>query len=252
MFVLKYIVAIIFVTYQYFTIPVVQDPGVRPPLARADLKKKTALIIQISKDGAFAHDGKKISADQLTELCKKHIEKHPNGVLHLRGDKGTSFKHVRTVIRSAAKVGLDSVVFSVSGIEKADEEASAPETLRQAVEKTIKSNEQDLKMQLPAAAPDHAPPAIAPFFIGIGSKGEVWINTGPAKEIVETNVLKRNLPTLRARLKTYSAVAKAAGQKPVVQIWADKAAKQVRVVDVLNALASEKISKVTFTDPVDE
>lgn len=124
--------------------------------------------------------------------------------------------------------------------------------LRKRVEPSVKPREKDLEMQLPAAAPDNKPPAFAPLFIGISRKGEIWINPGPAKETIETDVNQRQLPALRERLKTYVTVAKAAGQQPMVQIWADKETKQSRVVDVLNALAEEKIAKVTFTERVDE
>jgi biopolymer transport protein ExbD len=33
--------------------------------------------------------------------------------LHLRGDKETVFRHSRTVIRAAARAGVDQVVFAV-------------------------------------------------------------------------------------------------------------------------------------------
>jgi biopolymer transport protein ExbD len=39
--------------------------------------------------------------------------------------------------------------------------------------------------------------------------------------------------------------------QPLVQLYVEGDAKQQRVVDVLNALAKENISKVTFTDLID-
>ena len=247
----KFIFTLAALAYQYFTLHVVlQDPEVKPAIARADAKKGPRLSIEVSKGGKFSHQGKEISSEQITELSKIHKAKHPNGVLHLRGEKGLGFKHVRTVIHAASKGGLNDAVFGVTGFDKKDEKA-APKRVR----KTIKPIEQDLKMQLPPVAPnaaqDAAPP-IAPLFINIGSKGEISINRGPAKEIIENDVKKRNLPALRERLQIYVEMSRAADQKPIVQIEVDKNVPQQRVIDVLNALAAEKIKRVTFTDLVDE
>ena len=38
-------------------------------------------------------------------------------VIHLRGDQGVAFRHVRKVIRAAAVAGVDNVIFSVYGFE---------------------------------------------------------------------------------------------------------------------------------------
>ena len=116
---------------------------------------------------------------------------------------------------------------------------------------TIQPREQDLKMSLPAAAPSETPPTLAPMFIKVDKAGEIYVNTGPAQELVETNTASRKLPELSSRLASYVSSAKAGNQVPIVQIWADGEAEQQRIVDVLNALAGAKISKVTFTDLVD-
>jgi len=252
---LKFILTITVVVYHYLTIPIVlQDLNVKPPIVNADAKKGPRLSIEVSKGGKFSHQGKEISSVQITELSKIHKAKHPNGVLNLKGEKDLSFKHVRTVIRAASKGGLDHVVFNVSGRGEKDEKAAekaTPKLLEKMVEKTIKPREQDLKMQLPPAAPNAAPP-IAPLFINIGSKGEISINRGPGKEIIDNDVKKRKLPALRERLHLYARISRALGQKPVIKIAVDKNAPQQRVMDVLNALAAEKIKSVTFIDLFDE
>lgn len=117
---------------------------------------------------------------------------------------------------------------------------------------TIQPREQDLKMSLPAAAPSETPPVLEPMFIKVDKSGQIYINTGPAQELVESESDNRDLTELRNRLKSLVAAAKAGAQEPIVQIWADGEAQQQRVVDVLNCLASVKISKVTFTDLVDK
>jgi len=117
---------------------------------------------------------------------------------------------------------------------------------------TIQPREQDLKMALPAAAPPiDTPPVLAPMFIKVDKTGDIYINSGPAQELVEQNSDSRKLPELTARLDGYVATAKAGAQEPIVQIWADGEVQQQRIVDVLNCLAGVEISKVTFTDLID-
>ena len=116
---------------------------------------------------------------------------------------------------------------------------------------TIQPREQDLKMTLPAAAPSDTPPVLAPMFIKVDTTGEIFINPGPAEELVESDSSSRKLPELTTRLDGYVATAKAGAQEPIVQIWADGDAEQQRIVDVLNCLAGLEINKVTFTDLID-
>ena len=116
---------------------------------------------------------------------------------------------------------------------------------------TIQPREQDLNMQLPAAAPSDTPPSLAPMFIKVDKTGTIAINTGPAQETLDSDVNVRQLPLLKERLDQYAAGARAGGDQPIVQIWADPEALQQRIVDVLNCLASAEIKSVTFTDLVD-
>ena len=72
---------------------------------------------------------------------------------------------------------------------------------------TIQPREQDLKMSLPAAAPSDTPPALAPMFIKVDKAGDVYINSGPAQELVESDADSRRLPELSNRLDGYVATA---------------------------------------------
>jgi biopolymer transport protein ExbD len=117
---------------------------------------------------------------------------------------------------------------------------------------TIQPREQDLRMSLPAAAPSETPPVLEPMFIKVEKSGQISINTGPSQELVESESDNRTLTELHNRLDSYASAAKAGGNLPIVQIWADGEAEQQRIVDVLNCLASVNISKVTFTDLVDK
>lgn len=117
---------------------------------------------------------------------------------------------------------------------------------------TIQPREQDLPMSLPAAAPSDTPPELAPMFIKVDKGGQIYVNTGPAQEALDSDPASRKLPMLKSRLDSYAAAAKAGGQEPIVQIWADAEAMQQRIVDVLNALSAAKVKSVTFTDLVDK
>lgn len=109
-------------------IVVKQDPEVEPPVARASQKAKDGkgrIVINIRKDGTFLAEittTKFDDADAITEYVKERKDEEKakglTPIIHLRGDKGVAFKHVRTVIRAAALAGVDNVVFSVYGFEK--------------------------------------------------------------------------------------------------------------------------------------
>ena len=116
---------------------------------------------------------------------------------------------------------------------------------------TLKKKELDLQMALPSAAPSDVQPDIQPMFIKIDANGTIYVNSGPAQEILDTNAGSRELPQLATRLEMYASATHAADQQPLVQLYVEGDAKQQRVVDVLNALAKEKIAKVTFTDLID-
>ena len=108
-------------------IVVKQDPEVKPPVANNSKKAKDGkgrIVINIRKDGTFRGEKAALEfadADAIEDYVKKQkaIEdgKGLTPIIHLRGDKGVSFKYVRTVIRAAAKAGVDNVVFSVFGFE---------------------------------------------------------------------------------------------------------------------------------------
>lgn len=109
-------------------IVVKQDPKVEPPVAKSSKKAtdgKGRIVINVREDGTFLAekaDTEFPDAEAITDYVKKKKdEEKAKGlvpIIHLRGDKRVSFKHVRTVIRAAAAAGVDNVVFSVYGFEK--------------------------------------------------------------------------------------------------------------------------------------
>lgn len=117
---------------------------------------------------------------------------------------------------------------------------------------TIVRSETDTNMQLPAAAPSDDIPEIKPMFIRVDGTGVIFINTGPAQERLDDDPENHKLPLLAERLETYSQGARAAGQEPLVQVSVDGEALHQRAIDVIDTLRSNEITKVTFTDLVNQ
>lgn len=115
------------------------------------------------------------------------------------------------------------------------------------VTSTITPRESDLGLQLPGPASDASdPPEIEPMLIWIEGEGAIY--TGAEKQAMDMDGSSRDLPLLSAALNFYKSGVDAAGEKPLVQIFATDDALHQRVIDVLNALAGEEIVSVTFTD----
>ena len=119
------------------------------------------------------------------------------------------------------------------------------------VTSTIKPRETDLDMALPSSQPTDQQPKLQPMFIRIEANGQIYVNTGPAQQALDSDPTVREVPLLRSQLEVYAGATRAANEKPIVQIYADGDASQQRVVDVLNALSSVGIDSVTFTDLID-
>lgn len=117
---------------------------------------------------------------------------------------------------------------------------------------TIKARETDTNMQLPAMAPSDDIPEIKPLFIKVASDGIIFLNTGPAQEQLDSDPADHKLPLLESRLGAYADQARAIGQDPLVQVFVDGDAKHQRAIDVIDVLRSKGISKVTFTDLINE
>jgi biopolymer transport protein ExbD len=118
------------------------------------------------------------------------------------------------------------------------------------VTSTITPRETDLGMALPSPMPSSDQPKIDPMLIQIQSSGAIFTGVANGQQPMDTDMSSRDLPLLRAQLDIYAQAARAAGNQPLVQIWADGDATQQRVIDVLNALAGAGINSVTFTDLV--
>ena len=119
------------------------------------------------------------------------------------------------------------------------------------VTSAVQVRETDLGMKLPAALPSDQQPTIEPMFIKVDANGAVYMGTGSSQQALDSDESVRQLPMLTAQLDMYASAARSANNTPLVQLWVDNGAKQQRVIDVLNALASKGIQSVTFTDLVE-
>lgn len=102
------------------------DPEVKPPIASESVPATDAkgrIVVNVRKGGDFfTEEGMKLETeDVIFDLieAEKKINESKGYVsrLHLRGDKDTVFKHSRKVIRTAARAGVDQVVFAVYMVE---------------------------------------------------------------------------------------------------------------------------------------
>lgn len=98
------------------------DPEVKPPIAANSQRQvdgQGRIVVNIHEDGTMRSERLEILDGEedvynLVRTQRELIEQL--GVvpkLHLRGDKETVFRHSRTVIRGAARAGVDQVVFAV-------------------------------------------------------------------------------------------------------------------------------------------
>lgn len=117
---------------------------------------------------------------------------------------------------------------------------------------TIKAKETDTNMELPSVAPSEDIPEIKPLFIRVASDGVIYLNTGAAQESLDSDTTSFKMPLLASRLEIYAQQARAIGQEPLVQVYVEGEAKQQRAVTVIDTLRSKGISKVTFTDLINE
>lgn len=114
---------------------------------------------------------------------------------------------------------------------------------------TIVPAEQDLAMALPGYEGEAQPP-IPPMVLRIDGQGGVFSGSGASARALDSDPGSRELRLLASELSLYASAARAAGDTPSVLLRVDENAVQQRVIDVLNALAVEKISSVAFEDLV--
>lgn len=119
------------------------------------------------------------------------------------------------------------------------------------VSMTIVPREQDLGMSLPPESPDPiVQPPIPPMVIRIDGQGAVYSGHGLSERQLDTYADSRDLPLLSGQLSLYRDASRSAGNEARAMLRIDAAARQQRVIDVLNALSAAGISSVAFEDLV--
>lgn len=98
------------------------DPKVKPPIAANSQRQvdgQGRIVVNIHEDGTMRSERLEILEDE--EAVYSLVRTQSEAIkllgvtpkLHLRGDKETVFRYSRTVIRAAARAGVDQVVFAV-------------------------------------------------------------------------------------------------------------------------------------------
>lgn len=119
------------------------------------------------------------------------------------------------------------------------------------VTSTIRPSEKDIPMNLPSAgAPSDQ--KIDSLFIKVQPSGLITVGPGDSSESMDSDPSDHSLPLLSDRVELYKSGAELAGDQPVIQLYVDGDAQQQRVLDVLNCLARNNITAITFTDIADD
>lgn len=166
---------------------------------------------------------------------KFHTEGYQPRVL-IEAGQDVKFKRVRAAIRASAKAGIDEFLFAVR------QHPTHPAVLNHVLTfDTLLSH-----------GCGCGPPVIAPQFIKVDKQGSVFINTGPAQELLNSNPEAHDLPELSKRIQSYQAAAHAGSQEPRFQVWIDGEAPYQKFIDIINLFRSHGIERENFTDFIDD
>jgi len=104
---------------------------------------------------------------------------------------------------------------------------------------TLDPREADLDLSIGGFLPQNHGTTVAPspLDIAIDEAGRIEVNS----ETLDTNGNSRELPLLKDRLRTYAASVRLLNAEPEVTLRTADAAKNQRLVDVLNVLADRQI-----------
>lgn len=154
----------------------------------------------------------------------------------IEADSSVAFKHIRAAIRTSAKAGIDEFRFAVR---------QHPMHLSEL--ENVLSFDTHLSYHLGGDGP-----AIAPMFIKASKDGDIYVNTGPEQELIETKPHSRELQELSWRVAAFKAAAIAGAQAPLLQVWADGETPYQRVIDLINLFRSHGIEREMFVDLTDD
>jgi biopolymer transport protein ExbD len=220
------------------------DPNVEPPLVKVPGAEPAGrIVVNIRQDGTLTVGGNLILVgdedvtDYVNQERRRLEAEGLSAKLFLRGDRNSVFKYSRSVIRAAAKAGVDQVIFAVYEVSDKKPESA------------LKIRETDIEMALPKH--DDGLPKVgseAPVLVEIAIDSKDRISILNEGGMLDVDPAVRDLPLLKTKLKD---IAKAEGLQERdlrVSIFVDPLASHQRVIDVLNALAVNGVTRVTFAD----
>jgi len=220
------------------------DPQVEPPLVKVLPAEPTGrIVVNIRLDGTLTVGGNLVlvSDEDVTDYVnqeRRRLEAEGlSAKLFLRGDRNSVFEYSRSVIRAAAKAGVDQVVFAVY------------EASRKKPESASKFHETDIEMALPKH--DDGLPKVggeAPVVVEIAIDSKDRISILKEGGMLDVDPAVRDLPLLNTKLKGIAKAEGLQGRDLRVSIWVDPLASLQRVIDVLNALAANGVTRVKFAD----
>lgn len=112
---------------------------------------------------------------------------------------------------------------------------------------TIQKSEQDLPLKLPTLTESDQPRTeLEPLLIKVDARGVILVGAEPHAQVMDQEETSRELPLLSGWLRMFAEASRAYGKEPAVIISLDREVRQQRAMDVLNALAGEKIGIVTL------
>ncbi len=118
---------------------------------------------------------------------------------------------------------------------------------------TLIPKERDQKSSIPGEPqPGSEPSKIQPMFIKIDEAGVIYTRSGEELESLDQDSTVHDTPLLDSRLALYASACAATDEIPVIQLLVESDTLYQRVVDVLSALAEQKIETIAFTDVKDK
>ncbi len=111
---------------------------------------------------------------------------------------------------------------------------------------TLRKEEVDLPIVLPAQIPNENPDPVDPISVKVEPDGSVTYDGQPLIGAPPAKHSPKQMDPLVERLKEYRVIAEGSGSKAIVLVAADDNGKHQRLTDVLNAVNKAGIKNLTM------
>jgi biopolymer transport protein ExbD len=145
------------------------------------------------------------------------------GAIHLAAGGKAAFGEIGSAIRAVAKAGFWRIDFLV----------------RSPAQSGIRA----LRLDLPVPDGTGPPAGIEPLLIRILADGSIYEGAGESRRKLEGAAGTSSLGT---NLKSFAEMARREGKTPWVQVYPDRECSYQRVIDVMDGLHAQGISRVYF------